>query len=133
MLQSLPVLDVTVLKCKQLSAAVRLFNKMNTRELKPLNEIDRDAARLELDYEFGENLLRIPKTITAVDGPLQTLREKLAQEPSIRGSKEGLQGVRTLKKPAVSVKEVQTKQLDLGLNYTEYQVRQPRSTKSTPA
>jgi hypothetical protein len=47
------------------------------------------------------------------DGPLQSLREKLAQEPSIRGSKES----KTLKKPAASVKELRSKQLVLGLKH----------------
>jgi hypothetical protein len=116
MLQSLPVLDVTVLKSEQLSAAVRLFNTMSGRDLRPLNEIDTDLVRRELDNEFAQSVLRLPKAISELDGPLQSLREKLAQEPSIRGSKENPKGVGTVKKPAASHKE-HNKQLVLGLKY----------------
>jgi hypothetical protein len=88
MLQSLPVLDVTALRPGQLFAAVRLFNTMCTRSFKPLNEIDRDLVRLELDYEFAQNVLKIPKSICAVDGPLQLLREKQHKNPPSEAAKK---------------------------------------------
>jgi hypothetical protein len=86
-LQSLPVLNVTALSASQLDAAVRLFDAMSAKELLPFHEIDRDPVRRELDEKFAQDVLGLPKSFYAVGGPLDLLRMKLAQEPSIRGSK----------------------------------------------
>lgn len=115
MLLSLPVLNVMALTSNQLTAAENLFDQMCNRDLLPLNEIDRDSVRCDLDSEFAVNVLKLPKAIIELDGPLYSLREKLAQEPSIRGSKESSTLTRSMKKPVASVKNLYGKQLVLGL------------------
>jgi hypothetical protein len=89
-LQTLPVLDVTALKPKQLAAAVRLFDTMSGLDLLPLHEIDKDPVRQDLDKKFARDVLRLPSTMLAPGGPLELLRMKLAREPSIRGHKKEL-------------------------------------------
>lgn len=55
--------------------------------LLPIHEIDKDETRKELDTRFAREVLALPEKITQPGGPLEVLRMKLAQEPSIRGSK----------------------------------------------
>ena len=86
-LQSLPVLDVSSLTPKQLAAAAAVFDAMCEKELLPLNEIDRDPARRELDEKFAKDVLGLSQQFYAAGGPLERLRMKLAQEPSVRGGK----------------------------------------------
>ena len=87
MLQSLPTLDVTALEPKLLAEAVKLFDAMSEQPLLPLHKLDRDPIRKELDEAFARDVLRLPVSIFRSDGPLELLRMKLSQEPSIRGSK----------------------------------------------
>ena len=87
MLQTLPTLDVTTLEPKLLAEAVKLFDAMSEQLLLPLHEIDRDPIRKELDEAFARNVLRLSEPILSSGGPLELLRMKLSQEPSIRGSK----------------------------------------------
>ena len=87
MLQTLPTLDVTALEPKLLAEAVKLFDAMSEQPLLPLHELDRDPIRRELDEAFARNVLRLSEPILASGGPLELLRMKLSQEPSIRGSK----------------------------------------------
>ena len=86
-LQTLPILDVTALEPKLLAEAVQLFDAMSEQPLLPLHEIDSDPVRKELDEAFARNVLRLPEPILTSGGPLELLRMKLSQEPSIRGSK----------------------------------------------
>jgi len=86
-LQTLPVLDVTALKPKQLAKAVALFDAMSGMDLLPLHELDKDPIRRKLDNDFARNVLHLPETTLTPDGPLEVLRMKLAREPSIRGQK----------------------------------------------
>ncbi len=87
-LGSLPVLDVTKLSKKALSKAVAIFDEMKSRELRPVNEIDRDPVRHEIDTRLCTEVLGLPPEITAPDGSLALLRQKLALEPSIHGGKK---------------------------------------------
>ena len=87
MLHTLPILDVTTLEPKLLAEAVKLFDAMSEQPLLPLHELDRDFIRKELDEAFARNVLRLSEPILASGGPLELLRMKLSQEPSIRGSK----------------------------------------------
>ena len=87
MLQTLPILDVTALEPKWLAEAVKLFDAMSEKPLLPLHEIDKDPIRKALDEAFARDVLRLPESILASGGPLELLRAKLSQEPSIRGSK----------------------------------------------
>ena len=56
--------------------------------MRPLNEIEGDAARAELDRDFLGGILGLPESLFDVGGPLALLRAKLAAEPSIHGNKK---------------------------------------------
>jgi integrase len=86
-LQTLPVLDVPALAPPNFEAAVKIFDEMCHKQLRPIHEIDKDATRKELDERFGREVLGLPESILAPGGALEVLRMKLAQEPSIRGNK----------------------------------------------
>ena len=87
-LDSLPVLDVTALSAAKLVQAVNIFDETCQLPLKPLHELDSDENRKTLDRRFYSEVLGLPDSILADDGPLDILRRKLCQEPSIRGSKK---------------------------------------------
>jgi hypothetical protein len=82
-LQSMPILDMTALTPKHLEKASKLFDEICEKPMLPLNEIERDTARHELDERFGREVLGFPHGLFA----MELLRMKLAQEPSIRGNK----------------------------------------------
>ncbi len=84
---SLQVLDVTKLSGDALSKAVSIFDAMKQRELRPINEIDHDPVRRELDNRLTVEVLGFSPELVADDGPLALLRQKLALEPSIHGGK----------------------------------------------
>jgi hypothetical protein len=86
-LKALPVLDVAELSPQQLQSAVRIFDDMKSRELRPAHEIAVDPSRIELDERFATEVLGMPVEFSSVDGPLGLLRAKLASEPSIKGGK----------------------------------------------
>jgi hypothetical protein len=87
MLQSLPVLDVTALKPKQLKAAVSIFDDLKDEKLLPLHQLDKDQMRQRLDKLIALEVLGLPASVVQPEGPLELTRMKLAQEPSIRGGK----------------------------------------------
>jgi hypothetical protein len=86
-LKTLPVLDVTALNPNQICEAVKLFDAMCGQKLLPLHEIDKDPVRKELDNRFMKDVLGLERNILEPGGPLELLRMKLSQEPSIRGHK----------------------------------------------
>jgi hypothetical protein len=86
-LETLPILNVTSLKPKQLEKAVKLFDEICQKQLSPLHEIDKDTTRKELDERFGREVLGLPQSMLQPGRALEILRMKLALEPSIRGSK----------------------------------------------
>jgi hypothetical protein len=86
-LQSLPVLDVTALPKEALTKAVAIFDDMKCREMRPVNEMAQDSVRAEIDRRLATEVLGFPPELAAPDGPLALLRQKLALEPSIAGSK----------------------------------------------
>jgi hypothetical protein len=81
------VLDVTKLSKKALSKATFIFDEMKFKELRSVNEIAHDAVRTEIDTRLATEVLGFPPELVASDGPLALLRQKLALEPSIAGSK----------------------------------------------
>ncbi len=87
-LATLPVLDVTALSATQLAQAAQIFDDTCKLPLKPLHELDIDENRKTLDRRFYGEVLGLPESILADGGPLDILRQKLCQEPSIRGSKK---------------------------------------------
>jgi hypothetical protein len=80
-------LDVSKLSQEALSKAVAIFDDMKHRELRPINEINIDKVREEIDTRIGTEVLGFPPELVASDGPLALLRQKLALEPSITGGK----------------------------------------------
>ncbi len=60
---------------------------MKHKELRPVNEIAKDVVRAEIDTRLATEVLGFPPDLVALDGPLALLRQKLALEPSIAGSK----------------------------------------------
>lgn len=86
-LTSMPVLDVTRLSNEALSKAVAIFDEMKYKELRPINEIAQDPVRAEIDMRLATEVLGFPPELAGPDGPLALLRQKLALEPSITGSK----------------------------------------------
>lgn len=91
-LEALPILDVTALKPKQLGKAAKLFDEFSTRRLLPFHQIDKDEVRKQLDTRFLREVLGLPLAILKAEGPLDVLRMKLAQEPSVRGGKIMVEG-----------------------------------------
>jgi hypothetical protein len=83
----LPVLDITKLSKEALAKAVDIFDDMKYRELRPINEIAQDTVRQEIDMRLATEVLGFPPELVEPDGPLALLRQKLALEPSITGSK----------------------------------------------
>jgi hypothetical protein len=86
-LQNFPILDISALTPNQLKHAVKIFDEMCHKNLLPIHQIAEDPARKELDERFAIEVLGLPKSFSDPDGPLELLRMKLAQEPSIRGNK----------------------------------------------
>jgi len=86
-LPSMPVLDVTKLSKEALEKAVAVFDDMKHKELLPINEIAHDAVRTEIDTRLATEVLGFSPELAAPDGPMALLRQKLALEPSITGSK----------------------------------------------
>jgi hypothetical protein len=66
---------------------VRRYPSTDGRQLQPVNGIARDAVRAEIDTRLATGVLGFPPELVAPDGPLALLRQKLALEPSITGSK----------------------------------------------
>jgi hypothetical protein len=86
-LQTLPVMDVTALRPKQLKAVVSIFDELKDEKLLPLHELDKDPVRQKLDERFALEVLGLPASVVEPGGPLELLRMKLAQEPSVHGGK----------------------------------------------
>lgn len=86
-LESLPVLDLTKLPKEVLTKAVAIFDDMKNQELRPINEMEHDLVRQELDVRIATEVLGFPPELVIPDGPLALLRQKLALEPSITGGK----------------------------------------------
>ena len=86
-LPALPTLDLRALGDEQLAAAARIFEDMKHCPMLPVNQIDDDRVRAELDRRLLTEVLGLPAELCAPDGPMDLLRRKLAAEPSIHGGK----------------------------------------------
>lgn len=88
-LPALPTLDLRALSAEQLAAASRIFEDHKHRPMLPINQIDEDENRAELDRRLFTEVLGLPAELcTGEDSPLALLRRKLAAEPSIHGGKK---------------------------------------------
>jgi NAD(P)-dependent dehydrogenase (short-subunit alcohol dehydrogenase family) len=94
-LARMPVLDVSGLTEGQISAAREVFSEFASRELKPLNEIDADKTRAELDTAFVRRVLQIGNW-QSICHKLGLVRAKMAKEPSVIGHKAA-------EEPAISI------------------------------
>ena len=54
----------------------------------PFDQIDEDPARAKLDRAILVNVLDLPESLVAADGPIDLIRRKLAREPQIHGGKK---------------------------------------------
>lgn len=86
-LKNLPVLNVMALSQDQLSKAVAIFDSLKYKELRPINEINKDPVREEIDTKLAIEILGVDPKMIVPGGPFDLLRHKLALEPSIAGSK----------------------------------------------
>jgi hypothetical protein len=84
-----------------LSTAASKFEDFVERPLRPFNEIDKDTIRHDLDRIVLIDILKLDESLLVEDGAIALLRRKLAQEPSISGSK-GAKRKQTKKKAAIS-------------------------------
>ena len=65
-----------------------IFDEFSEKQMRPVNEIAQDGVRRDLDEAVLIDILGLPKSLNAKDGPLELLRMKLGSEPSIAGQKE---------------------------------------------
>ncbi|MDD9854154.1 MAG: hypothetical protein OXU78_09425, partial [Deltaproteobacteria bacterium] len=82
-----PVFDFRTLRKRQIEKATALFKELKRNPMRPLNEIDEDENRKLLDERFYREVLNLPAELHEPGGFLETLRAKLAREPSIQGGK----------------------------------------------
>ena len=88
-LPALPTLDLRRLSPAQLAAASQIFHDHKQLPMLPVNQIDEDENRAELDRRLLTEVLGLPAELcTGDDSPLALLRRKLAAEPSIHGGKK---------------------------------------------
>lgn len=88
-LVNLPVPDFATISQSKLSAATDVFDRFCDLQLLTIDAIDTDPIRRRLDEEFLTNVFGFPEALLAEDGPIDLLRKKLAQEPSISGRRKG--------------------------------------------
>ena len=87
-LPALPTLDLRRLSPAQLAAASQIFHDHKLLPMLPVNQIDEDENRAELDRRLLTEVLGLPAELcSGDDSPLALLRRKLAAEPSIHGGK----------------------------------------------
>ena len=84
MLRTLPVLDVHKLTDDQLQAAHNIFLEMRDTAFEPFFKCAVDPARIEMDERIVRDVLGLDPSASA---SVADLRELLAQEPSIHGTK----------------------------------------------
>ncbi|MDE0094049.1 MAG: hypothetical protein OXO49_06070 [Gammaproteobacteria bacterium] len=85
-LPELPVLDVRALNDKQLTQLNKAFDYIKERQLLPGNESYRDETRIWLDQFVLFDVLGLPKN--ELMEPLNLLRRKWSNEPSVHGGKK---------------------------------------------
>ena len=84
---SLPVLDAGALSPDQHAAAKAAFEELRELPLLPVNQIDEDDVRAEIDRRLIVDVLGMDASLCAPNGPIDLLRRKLAVEPQIAGKK----------------------------------------------
>ncbi len=85
---NIPTLDTRTLTHEQHAEAKRQFNLLRDERFLPFDQIDEDPARARLDRALLVDVLGLPESLVAPDGPIDLIRRKLAREPQIRGNKK---------------------------------------------
>ena len=85
---NIPSLDTRALSAERHAAAKDAFDAMRGLRFLPFDQIDEDPARAELDRHLLVDVLGLPESLCAENGPLDLLRRKLAREPQIHGGKK---------------------------------------------
>lgn len=84
----LPVIDLGALTEEQHAQARIEFEAISDLRFLPLDQIDEDLARAELDERLLVNVLGLDRALVQEGGPMHRLRLKLAAEPQIHGNKQ---------------------------------------------
>ena len=85
---NIPTLDTRALTDEQHAEAKRQFELLSEERLLPFDQIDEDPARARLDRAILVDVLGLPESLVARDGPIDLIRRKLAREPQIHGGKK---------------------------------------------
>ena len=85
---NIPTFDVRTLTNEQLATAKIIFDELRDRRFLPLDQLDEDPSRAELDRRLLVEVLNLPKALTDPGGLIDLLRRKLAGEPQIHGGKQ---------------------------------------------
>ncbi len=85
---NIPTLDTRALTAEQHAAAKAAFEAMRERRFLPFDQVDEDPARAELDRRLLVDVLGLPESLCAENGPIDLLRRKLAREPQVHGGKK---------------------------------------------
>jgi NAD(P)-dependent dehydrogenase (short-subunit alcohol dehydrogenase family) len=85
---SISTLDLAKLTKKQHATAKKKYEELKGAFLLPFNQIDADANRTMIDRAILVDVLELPDSVCADDGPIALLRKKLAAEPQIHGGKQ---------------------------------------------
>ncbi len=85
---NIPTLDTRALSDEQHDEAKRQFELLRDERFLPFDQIDEDPARAKLDRAILVDVLGLPESLVAPDGPIDLIRRKLAREPQIHGGKK---------------------------------------------
>ncbi len=85
---NIPTLDTHALSDAQHAEAKRQFGLLKDERFLPFDQIDEDPARAKLDRAILVDVLGLPESLVADDGPIDLIRRKLAREPQIHGGKK---------------------------------------------
>ena len=85
---NIPTLDTRALTVEQHTAAKAAFDAMRDHRFLPFDQVDEDPARAELDRRLLVDVLGLPDSLCAENGPIDLLRRKLAREPQVHGGKK---------------------------------------------
>ena len=85
---NIPTLDTRALTDEQHAEAKRRFDLLRDERFLPFDQIDEDPARAKLDRAILVDVLGLPVSLVAADGPIDLIRRKLAREPQIHGGKK---------------------------------------------
>ena len=84
---NIATLDTRALTDAQHAEAKRQFALLSAERFLPFDQIDEDPARARLDRAMLVDVLGLPASLVAADGPIDLIRRKLAREPQIHGGK----------------------------------------------